>query len=354
MYEYSAVDLDNLGIRQYHAGALKESVQWLALAIEQAVKESDRDLEFMARGHLSEAYAKLGDFKNAIDTATVLLTKARRAEDAKHSMRAMSLLAIGIERQNLRGRWEQFQKLVNEALAIARALPSDGYWEVQNLESLGLGYLRMRQLDGALHWLQTALNAVRPETFEAGFFRARIYQYLADLMRLRGNCFQAKSYVTASHEAASERGEWAPHLLSGPRLALARILRSEGDLLEALDHVEQILGDSVRGQWRYEKQLCEKLRSDIQLDLRRGPEALHAAEQALGLAEAMGMVEEQVECLLNVARARQLLGDDEPAYANFRDAWCRARTHGFSDHLLAAASGARNLGRRIDEDGFEH
>ena len=48
-------------------------------------------------------------------------------------MRAMSLLAIGIERQNLRGRWEQFQKLVNEALAIARALPSDGYWEVQKI-----------------------------------------------------------------------------------------------------------------------------------------------------------------------------------------------------------------------------
>lgn len=353
MLEYTADQLDMLGIARYHAGALKESVQWLALAIEQAEKDNNRDTEFMARGHLSEAYTKLGDFKAAIDTATALLTRARRAEDAKHSMRAMSLMAIGIERQNLRGRWEQFRTLVQEALAIARALPSDGYWEVQNLESLGLGYLRMRQLDASLHWLQTALNAIRESTFESGFFRARIYQYLADATRLRGNCLQARSYVQAAYDAATESGEWAPHLLSGPSLALARILRAQGDLTHALDYVERVIGDSLRGQWKYEEQLCEKLRSDIYLDMRRGVEALHAAERAITLARAMGMVEEQIECQLNVARAHQLLGDDDPAYNCFCEARRDAQTHRFADHIAAAESGARNLGRAIDERGLD-
>jgi tetratricopeptide (TPR) repeat protein len=346
----SPEQLDKIGINRYHAGAIRESVQWIALAIEEAEKGGEQEIEFMARGHLSEAYIKVGEFRQAIEAATVLLTRARRAEDPKHSMRAMSLLAIGIEKQNLRGRWDQFRKLVHEALDIARTLHSDGYWEVQNLETLGTGYIRMREFGPALHWLQTALNALRRETFEAVFFRTRIFQNLADLARLRGNCREAKFYVQAAFDIAQENTEHTPHLLCGLGIALARILRTQGDLLEALDLVEQNLGAALRSHWRYEEQLCERLRCEIQLDLRRGAVAGHAAERALRLAIDMGMIEERIECLLNAGRAHQLCGDYHAAHQCFEEASKLAREAAFEDHIATARLCARGVGKPVVEN----
>jgi len=324
----NANELIVLAVQQYHRGKIEDSIQRLIEAIAQAQKEGDLDTELLARTNLCEAYTRLGNCAEAMECATVLLGKSREAQLKQYELRAIGSLVMAMQQIDLRGRWQELQPLLLEGLEIARSL-SISYWEVQILELLGSCATRMREYEEGLRWLQKALDALRPGEDEEEFFRTRIYEAFSNLARLRGDGDEAIRYAEIALGTASN----IPHLVAIAKLALAQAQRMVGERAIALELTEEVLFWATRERWRVQEQFALYLRSEIARELGYLDTAEEAVLQALELARAMRMKEEEVKSLLSLGQVLGLLGRRDEAQHAFQQAKQISQNQGYADHL---------------------
>jgi len=75
-----------------HGGDLKTAAHWYREAATYARMRNQPESQLMALSNLAEMYARNGNYKEAVETATYLLTRARDEQLIEYEMRATGRL----------------------------------------------------------------------------------------------------------------------------------------------------------------------------------------------------------------------------------------------------------------------
>lgn len=248
-------DLINQGDRLFDQGNYQAAIGCFTQAADLARRSGQTSAELFALSCLPICWNNLGENNKMVDAATHLLTRAKQADNQKYKMEAGLRLATALANINLPARWtREIRPVLLEGLQTARQLGEE-YFEVYHLVKLGECAQQVGEADAAYAWLQDALNALTPSTYDTAFFRYKINLSLSQLARDRGDRAEALHYAEIALGEARKDGN--PHFVASAQQHLARIHRWRGEPAEALPLAAEALATSRRLQ--NEAQIVESL-----------------------------------------------------------------------------------------------
>jgi len=304
-------DLLNKGIELYHNGALLESAQCLETCVKACQDRGDDSTAMLALSNLSEAYMRLGRYRDAEMSSFELLLIARKKDSTENVIRAVGRLAMSVLILKPHSRNDEMCGQLEELISTARQIDLI-YWVVQNLETLGELAMAMGDIPKAFEYFQGALNTVmNNDVFEADLFRARIYGGIARCMSNFRRSQRAKEYANIAMITAQITK--SVHAMANASLCMAEVLIEADEPSNALHHALNVKERAVCEGWKFEELVARKLLTKIFLSLGRLDEAYESALRGFSLADELNIDEDASLFSLELEKICLLLNREEEA-----------------------------------------
>ena len=298
----------------YQRGAPDQAIAAGERALALATASGEVVPQALANDRLGLAYRAQGDYRRAIDcfrqTVAALDGGLRREGFGQTILPAVNSYAILTECYAELGTFTEGRVLGEEGRQIAEAVAHPGSLMIAHY---GLGLLALRQgdLPRGLPLLERAVSICQDADLP-GFF-PRIAAVLGAAYTLAGRVADAVSFLTQVREQSIAMGRAHYETLCSLPLGEAQML--SGCLMEALALAERALALTREHQERGNQAYALRLLGEIAAQ-REPPESALAAthyQQALAIAEALGMRPLQAHCHLGLGTLYSQMGRLEAA-----------------------------------------
>ncbi len=305
----------------YHIGAYDQAIATGRRALALATVSGDVALHALANNNLGRAYHSQGDYGRAIDcfgqTAESLDGARRRERFGQIFLPAVGSRAwLAVCHAEL-GTFAAGRALGDEGLQIVEAVAHPASL-MQAYCGVGLLALRQGDLPRALPLLERALSLC--QEVDLPFFFPSIAASLGTAYALGGRITDALPLHTQAMEQATVMDMVVFQALCSLSLGEAQILA--GRLAEAQAHAERALAlaraHQERGNEAYALHLLGEIAAGRDSPLGKQAEAYY--QQALTLAEALGMRPLQAHCYLGLGTLYADAGQREKARAELSTA----------------------------------
>jgi len=305
------------GIELYHRGDLLESIRYLESCVKDCQESGDGSTAMLALSNLSEAYMRLGKFKNAEMSSVELLLLSREQKSTADEIRAIGRMAMAVSSLRRRSQYNDLCGQLEESINSARHI-NLYYWVVQNLETLGVISLEISDISKSLEYFQMALNATKVKIKnnfvdqvegdfidEVDLFRTRINGGIARCFSKLRRFKQAHMYADIAITIALETGK--PHVIATATLCKANVSLESNELNDALRYATDVKTRALREGWKYEEFVAQKLLISIYRTLNNYEDAYESALRALALAEELVIDEDASLIIIELVDICQFL-----------------------------------------------
>ena len=298
----------------YHrlTGASEQAVACGERALERASALGDFSLQVLANMLLGHACHATGDYRRAVtllrknvETLSGPLVRERFGSAGLPSVLSRSFAVFSL---NDLGNFGEAIALAEEAVRIADQLDTT-HSQILAAHSLGLAYLCKGDLDRALPILQGAYT--RSEAGRIPLGARLLASALGYAHALSGRIAEGIPLLGEAMRRAEQLQVFFRYALWLAWLGEAHLLAGRPDEARAL--ADRALAHALAHKEMGHQAYAFRLLGEIDAHERPGPEAEAAYQNALGLAEPLGMEPLRGQCLLGLGVLHQRLGHAEPA-----------------------------------------
>jgi CHAT domain-containing protein/Tfp pilus assembly protein PilF len=313
-----ALTQQNLGVARYQLGEYQPALQDLGESVR--LWEALDDSNELALASYGLGVVQFADGNPEAALASLNRALELRRKDGNFDTQASILTAMANIYRDL-GDGDKAMEINREALEISRSIHDRGA-EAIALQNVGGIYLRRGELQQALELFTSSLEVQR----QIGNLGAEAWAFssLGATTLALGESDRALGFYEQALDIQTRMGSaWQAYTLRD----IGWVYDRKGQPGKALEYYTQALDLSRKFEDRRNEAFCLHGVGQARIALGAARDAIPVLEQAIAVYREIGQASGEVNGLLELGRARQVLGDRERAAELFREALELSRRH---------------------------
>jgi len=307
-----ALCLNNIGGAYFTKGQYQDAVTYFQQALQ--LREKIKDPEEIAETlhNLAETNTSMGRFEEALSSYLRALELYRSTGDKRgEAFESSSIGTLFI----YQGRYGAAVNSTREALETFRNLGDRDMWLVNILNSHGNALIQAGQNEEAQKILNEAMILARE--LENDTLVAQIINNLGDIPFYRGDYQSAQNLYKQAFQLASRAGDSAGILDS--RFDLARVDAEEGPSDATISTLTDLYREADTRGLKYMAVHCSVCLAGVLVDLKDYTRAQQEITRALAVSEKLGMRVMMARSHYLTAKILRLTGKDADATGHYRE-----------------------------------